>query len=179
MKTFPLALRIEGRRVLVVGGGVVALEKTRGLVEAGADVDVVAPNVHPDLRALDCRIHVREFSAEDVEGAWLVFAAAPPDVNRAVKEAADVRQTFLVSVDDVASCSAFGMARIVRGDVTIAIGTGGRAPALSALLRRALERLVPDEVESWARLAARERKKEGSQEQRRALLRDLLLENVR
>ena len=114
-----------------------------------------------------------------MDGAWLVFAAAPPAVNRVVKEIADARRIFLVSVDDVDSCSAYGMARIHRGEITIAIGSGGRAPALSALLRRALDRLVPQEIESWAGIAARSRKKEGTQEERRHYLRELLLETVR
>jgi siroheme synthase-like protein len=117
----------------------------------------VAPLVKDELAALAQEVHRRPFAPADLDGAWLAFAAATPEVNREVKRAADLRRIFLVAVDDVASCTAFGLARIARGDVTIAIGTGGRAPALTALLRRAIERLLPDDLGAWVELAERER----------------------
>jgi len=175
---FPLFLRLEGRRVLVVGGGPVALAKARELHAHGARIDVVAPSVVPDLERI-ARVERRAFVPDDVDGVWLVVAAAPPEVNRAVREVADARATFLVAVDDVASCSAFGAARFVRGGITVALSSAGRAPALVALLRRALERLVPDELEEWTRIAERERavwKAEGTpMEDRRARLLDVLV----
>lgn len=178
--TLPLALLLDGRRVLVVGGGPVALEKARPLADAGAHVVVVAPEVRPELRAIARAVHLRPFDDADLEGAWLAFAAAPPEVNRAVKRGADARRIFLVAVDDMASCSAFGLARIHRGDLTVAIGTNGRAPALAALVRRAIDRLLPEDLGAWVDRAEEERaswKREGLPlGERRARLLDLLKE---
>lgn len=178
----PLALLLEGRRVLVVGGGPVANEKARALLDAGARVVVVAPEITAELASAASEVHVRPFREQDLDGAWLAFAAATPEVNRLVRAAGDARRVFVVAVDDVASCSAFGLARIHRGDVTIAIGTGGRAPALTALLRRAIERLLPDDLGAWVDVAEREREAWKADklplEERRARLLDVLLREV-
>ncbi len=181
-RTFPLALVLTGRRVLVVGGGPVALEKACGLVESGARVVVVAPDVLPELAAIADHVDRRCFLADDVWGAWLVIAAAPPAVNREVRLAADAQQTFMVAVDDTEACTAQGMARIHRGDVTLAIGTGGRAPALAAVLRRVIEESLPDDLDAWADIARgeRERWKAGfvPLDQRRARLARVLLKRL-
>jgi siroheme synthase-like protein len=163
-RLFPLFLRLEGRRVLVVGGGPVASSKALELHAQGARIDVVAPEVVPELAAI-AHVAQRPFEASDVDGAWLVIAAAPRTVNRAVREAADARATFVVAVDDVPSCTAFGASRFVRGGITVALSSGGRAPALVALLRRALEALLPDDLDRWTALAEIERarwKREGT-----------------
>jgi siroheme synthase-like protein len=156
-RAFPLFLRLGARRVLVVGGGAVALEKARTLRAAGASVRVVAPVVHPDFAGLADVVETRPFADGDLDDAWLVIAAATPDVNRDVKRAADRRRVFVVAVDDVENCSAIGAAQLRRGGLTLAISSDGRAPALVALLRRALERLIPDEVDSWVALAEESR----------------------
>lgn len=154
---WPVFLRLSGRAVLVVGGGPVALEKARSLEAAGAHVRVVAPEVVGELAALAVSVERRGFVARDLDGAWLTVAAATPEVNRAVKEAGDARCHFVIAVDDVAHCSAFGAARIHRGGLTVAISSDGRAPALVSLLREALEALLVDDVGSWVTLAERVR----------------------
>jgi siroheme synthase-like protein len=178
-RLFPLFLRLEGKRVLVVGGGPVALAKARELHEQGARIDVVAPEVVADLEAI-ARVERRAFEPADVDGAWVVIAAAPRSVNEAVRTAADARATFVVAVDDVASCTAFGAARFVRGGITVALSSGGRAPALVALLRRALEALLPEDLDAWTRLAESERarwRREGTpMESRRSRLLSALVE---
>ena len=86
---FPAFLDLVGRRVLVVGGGRVALAKVVRVLDAGADVVVVAPSIARDLeclaadppRAHAVEIHRRPFQAMDLEGMWYVIAAAPSDVN--------------------------------------------------------------------------------------------------
>lgn len=154
---FPLFLRLGARRVLVVGGGTVALEKGGALRAAGARLRVVAPEIHPDLARVADAVETRPFTEEDLDDAWLVIAAATPDVNRDVKRAADRRRVFVVAVDDVDNCSAFGAAQLRRGGLTLAISSDGRAPALVALLRRALEQVIPDEVHAWVALAEESR----------------------
>jgi len=154
---FPLFLRLAGRRVLVVGGGTVALEKARALRLAGARVRVVAPEVHAELSEVAAVIERRAFIDADVEDAWLVIAAATPEVNRAVGLASAERRIFVVAVDDLENCTAIGAAQLRRGGLTLAISSDGRAPALVALLRRALERVIPEEVSRWVELAERSR----------------------
>ncbi len=154
---FPLFLRLAGRRVLVVGGGAVALEKAEALHAAGARVRVVAPGIQPDFARVADAMEARPFAEGDLEDAWLVIAAATPDVNRDVKRAADRLRVFVVAVDDVDNCSAIGAAQLRRGGLTLAISSDGRAPALVALLRRALEQVIPEEVHSWVALAEESR----------------------
>jgi siroheme synthase-like protein len=156
-RAFPLFLRLEGRPVLVVGGGTVALEKAQTLRAGGAHIRVVSPEIHPDLARVADIVETRPFAEDDLDEAWLVIAAATPDVNREVKRVADRRRVFVVAVDDVENCSAIGAAQLRRGGLTLAISSDGRAPALVALLRRALERLLPDEVDSWVALAEESR----------------------
>jgi uroporphyrin-III C-methyltransferase/precorrin-2 dehydrogenase/sirohydrochlorin ferrochelatase len=179
---FPLFLKLAGRDVLVVGGGPIGTSKTRSLVEAGARVTVVAPEVTAELGELGAAgalvLRERAFVESDLEGAWLVVAAATPDVNRAVAAAAEARRTFVLAVDDPASASAYGAGVVRRGGVTVAVSTDGRAPALAGLLREALEAVLPDELASWTVEAERMRalwKREGvPMAERRPLLLDAL-----
>ena len=144
---FPAFLKLAGRRVLLVGGGPVALGKARSLREAGAVVHVVAPEVLPELRALAADVQARPFVAADLDGAWFVVAAAPPEVNRQVQAAAEARQLFVNAVDDPVAATAYAAAVIRRGPVTVAFSTGGAAPALAGLIREGLESLLPQELE--------------------------------
>jgi siroheme synthase-like protein len=160
VSAFPLFLRLEGRPVLVVGAGPVGLEKARALAAAGARVHLVAPDATAErARAASAGSFAsRPFAPDDVDDVWLVVAAANPEVNRAVRAAADDRRVFVVAVDDVASCSAIGAATFERGGITVALSSDGRAPALVALLRRALEALLPDELAAWTDVAAEARR---------------------
>ena len=146
---FPLFLRLTGRRVLLVGGGQVALAKHEALRAARARVTVVAPVVAPGLRQPGTEIRERAFEPADLDGAWLVVAAATPEVNRAVRAAAEERHLFVNAVDDPEAASAYAAAVVRRGSMTLAVSTGGGAPALAGLLREALEDVVPEDVESW------------------------------
>jgi uroporphyrin-III C-methyltransferase/precorrin-2 dehydrogenase/sirohydrochlorin ferrochelatase len=158
---FPLFLKLAGRDVLVVGGGPIGASKARSLLEAGARVTVVAPEVQAELRDLAAagalELHARAFAETDLDGAWLVVAAATPEVNRAVAAAAEARRTFVLAVDDPASASAYGAGVVRRGGVTVAVSTDGRAPALAGLMREALEAVLPDELASWTAEAERMR----------------------
>ena len=143
MKHYPIFLALTGRPVLVVGAGPVALRKTRGLVEAGAQVTVVAPQSAPEFRSLPVRMVTRRFRASDLRGAALVFAATDDRaVNRRIGLAAK-RLGILANIADSAEeCDFIVPARLERGMVQIAIATGGRSPRLSAALRRKLEGIL-------------------------------------
>ena len=90
---FPVFLKLDGRRVVVVGGGPVAASKLQGLLDAGARVTVVAPEIVDDIRRRGVAIERRPFAPADLDGAWFVVAAATPAVNRAVAEAAEERHS--------------------------------------------------------------------------------------
>src|SRR5438477_4048981 len=131
----PLFLTLTGRRVLLVGGGPVAAAKLDQLLASGADVHVVAPDVDARIeRAASAipglAIDRRGFTSSDLDDAWLVVAAATPEVNREVRLAADARRTFVNAVDDPPNASAFLGGVVRRQGVTIAISTSGDAPAL-------------------------------------------------
>jgi uroporphyrin-III C-methyltransferase/precorrin-2 dehydrogenase/sirohydrochlorin ferrochelatase len=153
----PLFLQLAGRRVVLVGGGEVAAAKLRQLTVSGADVLVVAPEVCEDIRATGVAVLTRPFAAPDLDAAWLVVAAATPDVNRQVARAAESRRIFVNAVDDPAHATAFMGGVVRRGDVTVAVSTDGRAPALAGLLREALDALMPQEIAAWSEEARRVR----------------------
>jgi uroporphyrin-III C-methyltransferase/precorrin-2 dehydrogenase/sirohydrochlorin ferrochelatase len=174
----PLFLNLHGRRVLLVGGGPVAAAKLRQLLDAGAEVRVVAPEVVRDIAEAGVAIDRRAFHPRDLRGVWLVVAAAPPEVNRAVARAAEARRVFVNAVDDPANATAFLSGVLRRDGVTVAISTGGTAPGLTALLREALDALLPRDLFDWVAEAGRLRagwKKRGiAMERRRPLLLEAL-----
>jgi len=155
---FPLFLRLEGRRALVVGGGAVAAQRVRQLATVGAQVVVIAPEVQAEIAPHAAEVHRRAFEESDLEGAWLAIAAATPEVNRAVSRAAEARRIFVNAVDDVASASAFCGGVVRRGGVVVALSTEGRAPALAGLLREAIDTLLPVDVARWTAEAERVRR---------------------
>jgi len=151
----PLFVDLAGREVLLVGGGPVAAAKLRQLLAAGARVRVVAPDVLPEIR--DVTVVRRGFTPADLDGVWLVVAAATPEVNRQVAEAAEVRHVFVNAVDDPANATAYLSGVVRRDDVTIAISTSGDAPALTALVREALDEVLPDDFAEWVETAREQR----------------------
>jgi uroporphyrin-III C-methyltransferase / precorrin-2 dehydrogenase / sirohydrochlorin ferrochelatase len=171
---FPAFLKLTGRRVVVVGAGLVGASKIDSLLAAGADVTVVAPDVVPAVETAPVRIERRRFEPDDLDGAWFVVAAAPPDVNRAVRAAADARQLFVNAVDDPPNATAYLGGIVRKHGVTLAISTDGRAPALAGLLREGLETLLPDDIEAWLEVSRHERENwkcgDVPMEQRRPLL---------
>ena len=147
---FPVFLKLTGRTVVVVGAGSVAASKLSALVEAGAAVRVVAPEIGSNIERPGVSIVRRAFQPDDLNGAWLVVAAATPAVNRQVADAADARRVFVNAVDDPASASAYLGGVVRRGGVTFAISTDGRAPALAGLLREGLDAVLPaSDLERW------------------------------
>ena len=149
MTVYPAFLKLAGRRVLVVGGGRVAAGKLESLLAAGARVRVVAPEVLPEIESADVEIFMRPFEAQDVDDAWWVVAAAPPEVNRQVLAAAEPLRVFVNAVDDPPHATAYAGGVVRRDGVTIAVSTGGRAPALSGLIREALDAWLPADLGRW------------------------------
>src|SRR5207244_4840177 len=131
---------LRGKPVLVAGAGKVALRKTKGLLEAGATVTVVAPRADPEFAKLDVTLLRRAFRPADLRGAVLAFAATNDrSVNHAVMLAARRRGIPVNVADSRDECSFIVPARITRGNLQIAISTGGQSPRIAAALRRKIE----------------------------------------
>jgi len=148
---YPLALKLTGRRVLVVGGGAVATRRVPALLAAGARVEIVSPELTPALRGIvDAGRAVwneRRFEPADVEGAWLVQVAVDdPEAAALVSEVAEQYRVFCVRADDREAATAWTPAVTRQGQVTVAVTDGGdrrRAMAVRDLIAQALEAAPP------------------------------------
>jgi len=166
---YPVFLDLRERCCLVVGGGPVAEEKVRGLLAAGARVRLVTQTKDPrDIKDSKDRLAslssleslgsleslARGFLPEDLDGVTLaIVCSQPPEVVEAVWAEARRRGVLVNTVDDVAHCDFIAPSVVRRGDLAIAISTGGRAPALAVRLRERLEREIGDEHARFLDLA--------------------------
>ena len=144
MPYYPALLDLKDRLVLLVGGGRVAARKLASLLQAGARVRLVSPRLCPEAReqvgAPGVELRERGFQAGDVEGAWLVVSATDnEDLNRAVAQAAEAARVFVNVVDVPPLCSFIVPAVVRRGELTVAVSTGGASPAAARRLRQSLE----------------------------------------
>jgi siroheme synthase-like protein len=154
---YPVFLNISGKRCVVVGGGQVALRKVRALLEHRANIEVISPDPCSELIELaedgQIRVFRRHYQPGDLRKAFTAIAATDnSDINlQVVKEAR--RNAVLVNVVDDAENSDFILPSYLRrGDVTVAISTAGRSPALARKIRTRLEKVFGDEYASLALL---------------------------
>jgi siroheme synthase-like protein len=144
MRTHPVFLRLEGRRCVIVGGDPAAAAKAAACVHGGAEVVVIGPEAVPDIEALAVagrlRRLAREYRDGDLAGALLAYAstADPALVRRLVAEAS-AGGVLLNVIDTPAACTFIAPAVLERGELQVAVTTGGASPGLSARLRRQLE----------------------------------------
>lgn len=141
---YPVALKLEGRLCIVIGGGMVAFRKVESILEAGARIRLISPEVTPELQRLadEGRIEVivRPYRAGDVEGAFLVISATNnPAVNREVAAECAARGILINAVDDPENCTFYVPASVRRGDLVISVSTGGKSPMLARKIREQLE----------------------------------------
>ena len=145
---------LKGKRCLVVGGGAVAERKVALLVECGAGVEVVSPKATARLLALASsgriRLRRRLVRASDIPGAFLaVVATDDPQVNREVAERVRSAGGLVNVADDPTACSFLVPSVVRRGDLIVAISTGGGSPALAKKLRQRLEQTIGPEYEAF------------------------------
>ena len=137
---YPANFLVAGRRCVVVGAGRIAARKLEALLEAGADVVVIAPEAVDTIRtwAETGRLvwHERGFEDADLDDAWLaITATANAAVNQAVFDAGEARRVWINSADDPINCSFTLMSVVRQGDIVVTIGTNGRSPALATFLK--------------------------------------------
>jgi uroporphyrin-III C-methyltransferase / precorrin-2 dehydrogenase / sirohydrochlorin ferrochelatase len=154
MSLLPVFVKLEGRRVLVVGAGTVALDKIGSLLKTGARVRVVAPQARQEVRALaqDGSLEwiERGFEPADLDGFALVIAATNmPEVNAAVYREAGKRGVLCNSVDDIPNCDFFFGSVVRRGDLQIAISTAGESPAYAQRLRKEIDARLATDAGEW------------------------------
>ena len=137
---------LEGRPCLVVGGGSVGLEKAKGLLECGAAVTVVAPQIEPELQDLPIRWRRKRYEAADLDGSFLVVAATSNRLlNRRVFLDAEARSLLCNVVDTPELCSFILPAVFRRDPIALAVSTGGASPALAKRLRDELGARIGEE----------------------------------
>src|SRR5215471_18792363 len=156
MSLFPMFVKLEGRSCLVVGAGKVGESKIRSLLVSRAKVHVVAPRATATVTAWDragvLRWVPREFHPSDLDGVFLAVAATSTTaVNDEVYREAQTRRVLCNVVDVPDRCDFYYPAVVHRGDLQIAISTGGQSPALAQRLRRELEYQFGPEYAGWVR----------------------------
>jgi precorrin-2 dehydrogenase/sirohydrochlorin ferrochelatase len=162
LRYYPAFLDLQGLGCLVVGGGQVGERKVKTLMDCGAVVHLVSPELTPFLeeavRQGRVRLLAPEFLPEHLEGIFLVIGATDdPEVNRRISAEARSRNLLCNIVDKPLECSFIVPSQIRRGDLVIAVSTGGRSPALAKKIRQDLENLFPDIYSIYVALLGRVR----------------------
>lgn len=164
MPTLALNVRMQGKLALIIGGGAVALRKLRTLLTAGAFVRVVAPAVCPEIAALKdsgtITVTVRSYTVSDLEGVFLVIAASDnAKVNDQVCADARERGILVVVADNPSAGDCAFPAILTRGDLEIAVSTGGRCPTFAADVRDKIAENICHEYAAILEQLAEEREK--------------------
>ena len=160
MNVYPIMLKVKGRRAVVVGGGPVAMRKARALTEAGARVTVVAEKLaaEADLGGVD--VIRQRYRPEVLPGAMLVFACTNDRaLNARIAEDARRAGAIVNCADQPGDCDFFAPAVVSDGQVVVAIGTGGAAPALAGHLKEQIARAMPERIGDFAAALGRMREK--------------------
>ena len=147
---YPVFLSIRGKKCVVIGGGQVARRKVMILLEHGASVEVVSPDLCSELSQLaesgKIRVLPRSYRAGDLQDAVIAIAATNnSNINLEVVKEARKRRVLVNVVDDAESSDFIAPSYMRRGDITIAVSTGGRSPALARKIRTRLEKDFGDE----------------------------------
>ena len=142
---YPVFLDLKGRLCVVIGGGEVAERKVQTLLESGAVVTIISPQVTPRIRTLadggELQLQPREYADGDLAGVFLAIAATDQaHVNRAIVVEAAREKVVLNVVDEPSLCTFIAPSIVNRGEVTVAISTSGTSPALARKLRESLEK---------------------------------------
>ena|ERR1700690_3163665 len=154
MSLFPAFLKLDRRQVIIIGGGTLAVSKIPGLLQAGARIRVISPEITSELAEWVRQQKIdwlpKLFSAEDLQGAFLVIAATSlRHVNAAVYQEADRCGVLCNAVDDIENCHFYYGSIVQRGDLQIAVSTNGKSPALAQRLRKEFEQQFGPEYAAW------------------------------
>ena len=166
----PIFLDLKGRKVLVIGGGKIAAEKLRKVVLCCDNTVVITKEVKDEyieelVKSGKIKLEIREFSESDLEGVFIVISATDNgELNQRVYDLCSSRNIPVNSVDQKDKCSFIFSAEIRRGDLTIAVSTGGASPGLAARIRNQIEDLIADDAEIYIEEAKKAREEIKSKE---------------
>jgi precorrin-2 dehydrogenase/sirohydrochlorin ferrochelatase len=154
---YPIYVNLEGQPCVVVGGGKIAEGKVQGLLAAGGQVTVVSPELTPLLRSFvdEKRIHyiARAYQKGDLSGYFIVICATDQnEINHQVWQEASANNQLVNVVDDTPRCNFIAPAILRKGDLTIAISTAGKAPALAVRLKERFQEELGPEYERFLEL---------------------------
>lgn len=151
---YPIFLDIKDKECVVVGGGIVAYRKIEPLLDAGAKVTVISPDVIPEISAMSgIEIRHRQYKPRDLKDAFLVIAATNNEKeNKVVSKEALARHIFCNVVDQIDLCSFIVPSVVEKGLIKIAISTCGASPSLASKLRKRIDRHIGQEYEILARI---------------------------
>ena len=168
MSYYPVLIQLDGKKVIVVGGGAVAERKIERLLEYGAVVQVISRELTSRLRKYREKGTIgflgQEFHEDCLEGAFMVIAATDdPRMNHQVSERAKEKGLLVNAVDQPSDCNFILPSILRRGDLLIAVSTSGKSPALAKKVREALEESFGHEYESFLALMGKLREEIRSQ----------------
>jgi len=148
---FPAFLKLDNRKVLLVGGGYIAGEKLEKLLDFTSDITVVAPQICNDVQkminARQLTFHHRPYEPSDLEGVFMVIVAVDDlQLQKEIYESCQSRHILCNSVDSVDYCDFIFPSYTRKGDLTVAFSTSGVSPSVAKYLRRAMERAIPDSI---------------------------------
>src|SRR5215218_9711698 len=155
---YPVYIQLRGQPCVVVGGGKIAQGKVDGLLAAEAKVTVISPDLTPHLHDLVNQKQItclsRVYQPGDLAGAFMVICATDQaDINHQVWEEASANHQLVNVVDDTPRCNFIAPSILRKGDLTIAISTSGKAPALAVRLKERLQHQIGPEYERFLELA--------------------------
>lgn len=153
LNTFPVSYKVEGKRIVIIGGGEEALSKARLATKTTASVVIVAPRITADFSELDVEVLARPFAPRDLDNAALLFVAEEGAEGDAAIAAARVRGIPVNVVDVPEQCDFYTPAIIDRAPVSIAVATEGDAPVLARLVRARIEAVLSPHLGALAHLA--------------------------
>jgi siroheme synthase-like protein len=155
---YPIYIQLKDQPCLVIGGGNIAEGKVEGLLAAQAKVTVISPELTPHLHTLAAEKQItyiaRIYQPGDLTGAFMVICATDrADINHRVWQEARANRQLVNVVDDTPRCNFIAPSILRQGDLTIAISTSGKAPALAVRLKERLQRELGPEYERFLELA--------------------------
>jgi len=151
---FPAYFSLENRKILLIGGGAIALEKLEKLLDFSHDIHIIAEELSPNFLSLankhSLTVEERCYETGDIDGFDIVIVATDTvELHKSIYEESRSSRILVNSVDNTAYCDFIFPSYIKRGDLTISVSTSGASPALAKRLRHYIEQLIPSQVEGF------------------------------
>jgi precorrin-2 dehydrogenase / sirohydrochlorin ferrochelatase len=184
---YPVYLQLYQKKVLIVGGGSIATQKIKTLLDTGCIITVVSPTITKEIASWNqqklLRLKQREFLAIDVNNMNLIFSATNNrDVNEKIKTLANQKSIMVNAVDDPPNCDFYVPSIVRRGSLVIAISTQGECPGFAKLLRKKIEELIPSKYGEFVCFLGRLRKHMKASckdsNQRQSVMKDVLYDGI-